>query len=85
VAEDEDARRRMSTTLREFYDAHGVTPAGLAHGFQRGHGLSAMGPSRIQIQRMPSSSQGPEGRGQGSRAPSCSARGRRAQQTGGDG
>jgi hypothetical protein len=61
VVKDEDARRRMSTTLREFYDAHGVTPAGLAHGLRRDHGLSAVGPSRVQIQRSPSSSQGLEG------------------------
>jgi hypothetical protein len=47
VAEDEDARCRMSTMLREFYDAHGVTPAELAHGLRCGHGLSAAGPSRI--------------------------------------
>jgi hypothetical protein len=58
VAEDEDARHRMSTTLHEFYDVHGVAPAGLAHGLWRGHGLSAVGPSRVQIQRSPSSSQG---------------------------
>jgi hypothetical protein len=32
VAEDEDARRHVSTTLREFYDAQGVTPAGLGNG-----------------------------------------------------
>jgi hypothetical protein len=32
VAEDEDARRRMSTALREFYDAHGDAPVELAHG-----------------------------------------------------
>jgi hypothetical protein len=63
VAEDEDARRRMSTALREFYDAHGDAPAELAHGLRRGHGLSAVGPSRVQVQRSPSSSQGPEGRG----------------------
>jgi hypothetical protein len=71
VAKDEDARCRMSTTLREFYDAHGVMPVELAHGLRRSHGLSAAGPSRIQIQRSPSSSQGPEGRGQGGHVPSC--------------
>jgi hypothetical protein len=49
VAEDEDTRRRMRTMLREFYDAHGVTPAKLAHGLRRGHGLSTAGPSQIQI------------------------------------
>jgi hypothetical protein len=63
VAEDKDARRRMSTKLREFYDAQGVTPGSLVHDLRRGHGLSATGPSQIQIQRSPSSSQGPEGRG----------------------
>jgi hypothetical protein len=72
VAEDEDARRRMSTALHEFYDAQDVSSAGLVHGLRRNHGLSAMGPSQIQIQWLPSSSQGPEGRGQGGRAPSCS-------------
>jgi hypothetical protein len=35
VAEDEDARRRMSTKLRDFYDAQDVTPAGLVHGLRR--------------------------------------------------
>jgi hypothetical protein len=49
VAKDEDARHRMSTMLLEFYDAHGVTPAKLAHGLWHGHGLSAVGPSWIQI------------------------------------
>jgi hypothetical protein len=79
VAEDEDTQRRMSTMLREFYDTQGVTPAGLAHGLRRGHGLSAAGPSRIQIQRSPSSSQGLEGRDQGGRTPSCNGRGSRPQ------
>jgi hypothetical protein len=49
VAEDEDTQRHMSTMLREFYDTQGVAPAGLAHGLRRGHGLSAVGPSWIQI------------------------------------
>jgi hypothetical protein len=49
VAEDEDARCRMSTALYEFYDVHGDTPAELAHGQRRGHGLSATGPSWVQI------------------------------------
>jgi hypothetical protein len=49
VAKDEDARRCMSTTLREFYDADGVMPAELDHGLRRGHGLSDAGPSRVQI------------------------------------
>jgi hypothetical protein len=47
VAEDEDARCRMSTTLREFYDVHGVAPAGLAHGLRRGHELPATGQSQV--------------------------------------
>jgi hypothetical protein len=49
VAEDEDARRRMSTPLCEFNDAQDVMPAGLVHGPRRGHGLCVVGPSRIQI------------------------------------
>jgi hypothetical protein len=56
VAEDEVARRRMSTTLCEFYDVHGDAPDELAHGQRRGHGLTAAGPS--QVQRSPSASQG---------------------------
>jgi hypothetical protein len=44
----------MSTTLREFNDAQGVTLAGSVHDLQRCHGLSAAGPSRIQIQWSPS-------------------------------
>jgi hypothetical protein len=65
VAEDGDARHCMSTTLHEFYDTHGIMPAMLAHGLRRGHGLSAAGPSRIQIQQPPLSSQGSEGRDRG--------------------
>jgi hypothetical protein len=61
VAEDEIVRCRMSTTLREFYDAHGDAPDELAHGQRRGHELAAMGPS--QVQRSPSASQGSRGRG----------------------
>jgi hypothetical protein len=45
VAEEEAARRRMSTTLREFYDTHGDAPNELVRGQQRGHGLDAAGPS----------------------------------------
>jgi hypothetical protein len=41
VAEDEDTRPRMSTTLREFYDVHGDALDELAHGRQRGRGLTA--------------------------------------------
>jgi hypothetical protein len=85
VAEDEGARRRMSSTLHEFYDAQGVMSAGIAHGMFRGHGLSVVGPSQIQIQRSPSSNQGPEGRGQGDHAPSCNGRGRRTQRSDGNG
>jgi hypothetical protein len=73
----------MSTTLREFYDAHGDAPDELVRGQQRGHGLVAAGPS--QVQRSPSTSLGYEGRGQGGRAPSSNTQGRRAQQAGGVG
>jgi hypothetical protein len=45
VAEEEAARCRMSTTLREFYDAHGDAPNKLVRGQQRGHGLDTTGPS----------------------------------------
>jgi hypothetical protein len=80
VAEDEDAQRQTSTVLYEFHDAHGGTPVEFTHDPRRGHGLAAMGPG--QIQRSPSASQGRGGRGQGGRALSCNARGRRAQQVG---
>jgi hypothetical protein len=80
VAEDEDARCRMSATLREFYDTHGVAPAELAHGSRHGHGPSAA--SSSQIWRPPSSGQGLEGHCRGGRAPSCGGRGR-AHRTGG--
>jgi hypothetical protein len=73
----------MSTTLREFYNAHGDAPDELAHGQRRDHGLTTVGPSRVQ--RSPSAGQGQGGRGQGGRAPSYNARGRRAQQAGRDG
>jgi hypothetical protein len=59
--EEEIVRCRMSTTLREFYDAHGNAPDELADGQQRGHGLAAAGPS--QVQRSPSASQGYGGHG----------------------
>jgi hypothetical protein len=36
LAEDEDTQHRMSTTLCDFYDAHGVAPTEPAHGLQRG-------------------------------------------------
>jgi hypothetical protein len=77
VVEEEIDRRRASTTLHEFYDTHGDAPDKHAHGQQLGHGLTAAGPS--QVQRSPSASQGYGGHGQGGRAPSCNARGRRAQ------
>jgi hypothetical protein len=47
VAEDEDARCRMSVALCESYNAHADAPVELAHGQQRGHGLSAAGPSWV--------------------------------------
>jgi hypothetical protein len=37
----------MSTTLCEFYDAHGDAPDELVRGQQRGHGLDAAGPSQV--------------------------------------
>jgi hypothetical protein len=80
AAEEETVRRRMSTMLREFYDAHGDAPDELVRGQQRGHGLIVAGPS--QVQRLPSTSPGYGGRGQGGRAPSSNTRGRRAQQAG---
>jgi hypothetical protein len=81
LAEDEIDRRRASTTLSEFYDVHGDAPVELAHDPQRS--FVAMGPG--QIQRSPLASQGRGGCRQGGRAPSCNARGRRAQQAGGAG
>jgi hypothetical protein len=72
----------MSTTLREFYDAHRDAPDELAHGQRCGHGLTAASPS--QVQWSPSAGQGYGGCGQGGRAPSCNARGRHAQQAGED-
>jgi hypothetical protein len=48
AAEEEAARRRMSTTLRKFYDAHGDVLDELVRGQQRGHGLVATGPSQVQ-------------------------------------
>jgi hypothetical protein len=75
MAEDEDAQHRMSTVLCEFHDAQGGASVELAHDPRRGHGLAATGPG--QVQRSPSARQGRGGRGQGGRAPSCNARGRR--------
>jgi hypothetical protein len=74
VAKDEANRCRASTTLSEFYDVHGDAPTELAHDPR--HSFTTVGPS--QIQRSPSASRGRGGRGQGGRAPSCNARGRRA-------
>jgi hypothetical protein len=65
ASEEEIIQRRMRTTLREFYDAHGDAPDELVHGQQRGHGLVAAGPR--QVQRSPMASQGYGGRGQGGR------------------
>jgi hypothetical protein len=47
LAEDLDARHRMSSTLCELYNTQGNVLAGEAHGLRRGHGLSATGLSRI--------------------------------------
>jgi hypothetical protein len=82
VAEDEDTRCRMSTTLRELYDVRGDAPDELAHGRRCSHGLTIAG--SCQVQWSPSANQGYGGRGQGSRALSCNARGHRAQQAGED-
>jgi hypothetical protein len=38
AADAEDARRRVSSTLHEFYAAQGTALAGEAHGRQRDHG-----------------------------------------------
>jgi hypothetical protein len=81
LAKDEANRHRVSTTLSKFYDVHGCALAELAHDLRRS--FVTMGPG--QIQRSPSASQGRGGRGQGGRAPSCNARGHRAQQGGGAG
>jgi hypothetical protein len=60
---------------------HGDAPVELAHDPRCD--FVAMGPG--QIQRSPSAGQGHGGCGQGGRAPSCDARGRRAQQASGAG
>jgi hypothetical protein len=85
VAHDEDAQCCMSTALHEFYNVHEDTPAELAHGLRCGHGLSAAGPSRVQIQRSPLPVQGLGGRGQSGHALSCNGRGHRAQWAGREG
>jgi hypothetical protein len=79
VAEDEANRCCTSTTLSEFYDVHRGAPTELTHDLRRSIDTVVPG----QIQRSPSASRGREGRGQGGRAPSGNAQGRRAQQSGG--
>jgi hypothetical protein len=81
VAEDEINRRHVSTTLGEFYDAHGAASAELARGLRRS--FTTVGPG--QIQRSPLANRGHGGRGQRGRAPSGDVQGRRAQQGGGAG
>jgi hypothetical protein len=61
AAGEETTRGRMSTTLREFYDAHGDALDELVCGQQRVHGLNAAGPS--QVQRSPSTNPGFAGHG----------------------
>jgi hypothetical protein len=79
VAEDEANRRRASTMLDEFYDAHGDTPTEPARNLYLSFATVVPG----QIQRSPSASRGRGGRGQGGRAPSGNAQGRRPQPGGG--
>jgi hypothetical protein len=76
VAEDKVNQCRTSTTLSEFYEAHGDTPTELARDLWRS--FATTGPS--QIQRPPSASRGRGGRRQGSHAPGGNMQGRRAQQ-----
>jgi hypothetical protein len=78
VAEDEANRCRASTTLSEFYDVHGDAPTELARDLR--HSFATIVPG--QIQRSPSASRDRGGRGQGGRAPSGNAQGRRIQQGG---
>jgi hypothetical protein len=59
VAEDKANRRRVSTTLSEFYDVYEDAPTELAHDPRRD--FFSVGP--VQIQRSPSASQGRGGRG----------------------
>jgi hypothetical protein len=79
VAEDEANRCRVSTTLSEFYNVHGDAPTELARDLRHSFAIVVLG----QIQWSPSASRGRGGRGQGDRAPSGNAQGRRAQQGGG--
>jgi hypothetical protein len=48
VADIEDTRRRLSSTLHEFYVAQGTAPAGEARDPWRNGGPPAAGPSRPQ-------------------------------------
>jgi hypothetical protein len=59
AAEEEAARRHVSTTLSEFYDVHGDAPTELAHDPRRS--FATAGPS--QVQRSPSASRGRGGCG----------------------
>jgi hypothetical protein len=79
VAEDEVNQRHASTMLNEFYDVHGDALTKLARDLLCS--FATMGPS--QIQRSPSASRGCGGHGQGGRAPSVDAQGRRIWQGGG--
>jgi hypothetical protein len=79
VAEDEANWYRASTTLSEFYDVHGDAPTELARDLRCS--FDTVIPSLIQ--RPPSASRGRGRRGQGGRAPSGNAQGRRIQQGGG--
>jgi hypothetical protein len=73
VAEDEANRCRVSTTLSEFYDVHGDAPTELACDLRRSFDTVVPG----QIQQSPSASRGRGRRGQGDRASSGNAQGRR--------
>jgi hypothetical protein len=79
VAEDEANWRRASTTLSEFYDAHGDAPTELVRDLRRSFATVVPG----QIQRSPLVGRGRRGHGHGGRAPSGNAQGRRVQQGGG--
>jgi hypothetical protein len=79
MAEGEANRCRTSTTLSEFYDVHGDAPTELTRDLRCSFATVVPG----QIQRSPSASRGRGGCGQGGRAPSSNAQGRRAQQGGG--
>jgi hypothetical protein len=72
MAESEADQCHASTTLSEFYDVHGDAPTELTRDLR--HGFTAVVPG--QIQRLPLTSQGHGGRGQGGRAPNGNAQGR---------